>query len=76
MLVSLYGQFNLLETPRKFIWSILRYSTTDISYTLDGASHTVGRRKLKPDRRRYGRSRGVDMEQDSLCILYFGNGKS
>ena len=25
----------------------------DISYTLDGASHTVGRRKLKPDRRRW-----------------------
>ena len=27
--------------------------TIDISYTLDGASHTVGRRKLKPDRRRW-----------------------
>ena len=25
----------------------------DISYTLDGASHTVGRRKLKPERRRW-----------------------
>ena len=26
--------------------------TIDISYTLDGVSHTVGRRKLMPDRRR------------------------
>ena len=27
-------------------------SIIDISYTLDGASHSVGWRKLKPDRRR------------------------
>ena len=36
----------------------------DISYTLDGASHAVGRRKLKPDH-------GVDTEHDNLCILYW-----
>ena len=29
----------------------LPVQTIDISYTLDGASHTVGRRKMKPDRR-------------------------
>ena len=28
-------------------------SAIDISYTLDSASHIVGRRKLKPDRRRW-----------------------
>ena len=27
--------------------------TINISYTLDGTSHTGGRRKLKPDRRRW-----------------------
>ena len=26
--------------------------TIDVAYILDGASHTVGRRKLKPDCRR------------------------
>ena len=29
--------------------SCTRYETIDISYTLDGASHSVGRRRLKPD---------------------------
>ena len=47
----------------------------DISYTLDGASHTVGRRKLKPDAGA-GRSHRVDTEHDNLSILYCGNGQS
>ena len=48
--------------------------TIDISYILDGASHTVGRRTLKPGRRRW--SFPVDMEHDNSCILYCGNGQS
>ena len=31
----------------------------DISYTLDGALHAVGRRKLKPDRRRWSLTRSM-----------------
>ena len=37
-------------------WKIFQHSAEgaiDISYTLDWASHIVGRRKLKPDRRRW-----------------------
>ena len=41
-------------------YSFQKYTLIDISCTLDGASHTpVGRRKLKPDRRRWSFPRSM-----------------
>ena len=45
----------------------------DISYALDGTSHTVGRHAQRAGA---GRSHRVDTEHDNLCILYCGNGQS
>ena len=42
----------------------------DISYTLHGASHTVSRRELKPDRRRWSFPRSIlYMIQNTLVML-------
>ena len=45
-----------------FLIIVAHYATCyahRFSYTLDGASHTVGRRKLKPDRRRWSLTRSM-----------------
>ena len=55
----LYG-YTVFSLVKKIVWLFCSQhgrrvgeGAIDISYTLDGASHTVGRRKLKPGRRRW-----------------------